>query len=290
MSPSAKHPFLSHLVAILSVYELGPTPTPLPRYDGPRDWQTDAIQRSLANVARRMHTAEDIVASIKANDSAGPDTKKRRSGGDAPITPTSMLDDTVTVNGDTTTTPIPKESPMSICLDDLPPIADPSSAAVVPASAPATVSQATEYFCPTCGRSAGRFANSGLAVSPSGSPLVVPPGPLSAAAFESGMSAVEELRLLKAQVQDVARVCKVCFTRSYICFSLICICIMGRPSHWATSHRKLPSPFKVSSWYSSRMSLTPWSTNSVNLQRKSLASVKKSVRKGESTLSLLFCH
>ncbi|KII84955.1 hypothetical protein PLICRDRAFT_116963 [Plicaturopsis crispa FD-325 SS-3] len=43
--------------------------------------------------------------------------------------------------------------------------------------------------------------------SPSGSPLVVPPGPLAAAAFESGLSAVEELRLLKAQVQDVARVC-----------------------------------------------------------------------------------
>jgi len=39
------------------------------------------------------------------------------------------------------------------------------------------------------------------------SPLVVPMGPLAAAAFESGMSAVEELRLLKAQVQDVARVC-----------------------------------------------------------------------------------
>jgi osomolarity two-component system sensor histidine kinase NIK1 len=44
--------------------------------------------------------------------------------------------------------------------------------------------------------------------SPNGSPLVVPPGPLSTAAFESGLSAVEELRLLKAQVQDVARVCK----------------------------------------------------------------------------------
>ncbi|ELU41304.1 histidine kinase 1, 2, 3 plant, putative [Rhizoctonia solani AG-1 IA] len=42
-----------------------------------------------------------------------------------------------------------------------------------------------------------------------GSPLVLPPGPLSAAAFETpGMSAVEELKLLKAQVQDVARVCK----------------------------------------------------------------------------------
>ena len=43
--------------------------------------------------------------------------------------------------------------------------------------------------------------------SPGGSPLVVPPGPLAAVAFESGMSAVEELRLFKVQVQDVARVC-----------------------------------------------------------------------------------
>ncbi|KAH7921003.1 hypothetical protein BV22DRAFT_1020209 [Leucogyrophana mollusca] len=49
--------------------------------------------------------------------------------------------------------------------------------------------------------------NGSFSGSPSGSPLVVPPGPLAAAAFESGMSAVEELRLLKAQVQDVARVC-----------------------------------------------------------------------------------
>ena len=44
-------------------------------------------------------------------------------------------------------------------------------------------------------------------MSPDSSPLVIPMGPLAAAAFESGMSAVEELKLLKAQVQDVARVC-----------------------------------------------------------------------------------
>ncbi|KAJ8091873.1 histidine kinase osmosensor [Marasmius tenuissimus] len=42
-----------------------------------------------------------------------------------------------------------------------------------------------------------------------GSPLVVASGgALATAAMESGLSAVEELRLLKAQVQDVARVCK----------------------------------------------------------------------------------
>lgn len=48
-------------------------------------------------------------------------------------------------------------------------------------------------------------------IDPNDSPLIVPSGPLSAAAYESGMSAVEELRLLKAQVQDIARVCKVWF-------------------------------------------------------------------------------
>lgn len=31
--------------------------------------------------------------------------------------------------------------------------------------------------------------------------------PLAATAFKSGMSVVEELKLLKSQVQDVARVC-----------------------------------------------------------------------------------
>ena len=48
----------------------------------------------------------------------------------------------------------------------------------------------------------------GAPASDEGSPLVVPPGPLATAAFESGMSAVEELRRLKTQVQDVSRVCQ----------------------------------------------------------------------------------
>lgn len=67
--------------------------------------------------------------------------------------------------------------------------------------------------CPTCGKSisdplllSGNSIGSDL-LPLNSSPLVVPMGPLAAAAFESGMSAVEELRLLKAQVQDVARVC-----------------------------------------------------------------------------------
>ena len=66
--------------------------------------------------------------------------------------------------------------------------------------------------CPTCGKSTPDPLILYNALSSddgplSSSPLVVPMGPLAAAAFESGMSAVEELKLLKAQVQDVARVC-----------------------------------------------------------------------------------
>ncbi|KAG2144423.1 HAMP TYPE histidine kinase [Suillus bovinus] len=78
-------------------------------------------------------------------------------------------------------------------------------------SAPPT-SHIEHMACPTCGKAITDTLmmsriNSSFDGSPNGSPLVVPPGPLAAAAFESGMSAVEELRLLKAQVQDVARVC-----------------------------------------------------------------------------------
>ena len=165
MSPSVNDPFLSHLMRVLTMFETESIPTPLPTYDGPQDGQTDAIQRSLALLARRMHTAEDMVASIKANDSAGP-TEQRHSSDNAPITPTPML------------------------MDD----------------APVTISQAAEYPCPTCGRRESSLASSGLAISPS---PVVPPGPFNAAAFDGSMGAVEELELLKAQILDITRVCKV---------------------------------------------------------------------------------
>ena len=71
--------------------------------------------------------------------------------------------------------------------------------------------------------------------SPGGSSLVVPPVPLAAAAFGGGMSAVKELRLLKAQVQDVARVCN------------------------AVAHGDLSQKITVPvQGVVSRMSLTPW--------------------------------
>lgn len=103
-------------------------------------------------------------------------------------------------------------SPMSISLDGLNSI-DPSrfyvrphySVGNPPWSAPPS-SHADSVPCPTCGKPLGDTALFAKLHSYN-SPLVVPPGPLVAAAFESGLSAVEELRLLKAQVQDVARVC-----------------------------------------------------------------------------------
>ena len=63
--------------------------------------------------------------------------------------------------------------------------------------------------CPSCGRSVSDplMVPGYSELSPDSSPLVIPMGPLAAAAFESGMSAVEELKLLKAQVSDIARVC-----------------------------------------------------------------------------------
>ncbi|KAF9538925.1 hypothetical protein CPC08DRAFT_610515, partial [Agrocybe pediades] len=58
--------FKSHLVALLSIYELGPyNGAPIPRYEGPSDWQTETILRSLSAIATRMWTAEEVVAEFK---------------------------------------------------------------------------------------------------------------------------------------------------------------------------------------------------------------------------------
>lgn len=287
---SFSDPFLAHLVLVLSIYELGPFPTPVPRYDGPSTWQTDNILRALKTMARRMYTAEETLASIKASENweNGPDTKKRRSVGDTPpisnssacssqgdLSPSSSTlpsaSNGSTASGYSSTTvrstsgtPIPHgssppslfppynlaslatdfeqdvdmsedssdqglssqpahfldrtTSPMTISLDGLQYAIDRSNGSLRAAangasiSAPPT-SHGDLLSCPVCGKAVSdsiavsKISAFNKASSSSGSPLVVPPGPLATAAFESGMSAVEELRLLKAQVQDVARVC-----------------------------------------------------------------------------------
>lgn len=66
-APSAPmDPFRAHLVALLSIYELGPFPgAPIPRYEGPTDWQTETILKSLGAVARRMCSAEESVIDLR---------------------------------------------------------------------------------------------------------------------------------------------------------------------------------------------------------------------------------
>jgi osomolarity two-component system, sensor histidine kinase NIK1 len=278
-------PFLSHLVLVLSIYELGPFPAPVPRYDGPSSWQTDNILRALKTMARRMYTAEETLASIKASENweNGPDTKKRRSVGDTPpisnpSANSSQSDVSSTIlpissNGSTASgyssstirstsgTPIPHSSsspsffppynlaalaadfeqdvnmsesgsehepsshsahypdrassPMTISLQGLQSGVHPINGRAANGSslsAPST-SHGDLLLCPVCNKAVSDSTTIGkiltaVKASSSGSPLVVPPGgPLATAAFESGMSAVEELHLLKAQVQDVARVC-----------------------------------------------------------------------------------
>lgn len=253
MSPP--HPFFTHLVAILSCYELGPSSTPVPKYNGPHDWQTEAIERSLASIAKRMYSAEDELASWRH-----PERRKKRRNSDETETETSSSSSTPRtesedcypptptlingINGNGNANPShpvsPKKgvngslkrslvvAPMSIDLDglkNLPPL-PPHRTDSGTLSAPPT--SHADHLCPVCGRALpSSIERLGMInQSPNGSPLVVPPGPLAAAAFESGMSAVEELRLLKAQVQDVARVCNV---RTF-------------PSQSLISTSKIPSP------------------------------------------------
>ena len=67
--PPPMDPFRAHLVALLSIYELGPFPgTPIPRYEGPTDWQTESILKSFGAVARRMCSAEETVSAQTTGD------------------------------------------------------------------------------------------------------------------------------------------------------------------------------------------------------------------------------
>ena len=61
MSMPPVDPFKGHLIVLLSFYELGPVPNGLlPRYEGPADWQTETILRSVEQMAQRMWAAEKV--------------------------------------------------------------------------------------------------------------------------------------------------------------------------------------------------------------------------------------
>ncbi|KAJ7607821.1 hypothetical protein DFH06DRAFT_1018401, partial [Mycena polygramma] len=50
-------PFKDHLLAVLSLHDAPRgAASPVPRYSGPRDWQTDAILRKVEGLMRRPAT------------------------------------------------------------------------------------------------------------------------------------------------------------------------------------------------------------------------------------------
>ncbi|KAF8884643.1 hypothetical protein BD779DRAFT_1674025 [Infundibulicybe gibba] len=196
-------PFHSHLVALLSIYELGPLSAPIPRYDGPSDLQTESILRSLASMAKRMYTAEESLATIEIVG-----TRKQRSVGATPPSATGQFtmppQGTETEDGaEEFSDSKPSRKPDPLPMADAPHTSIDPSGAFTPNSVNA--------HCPTCGRSAlsGLPPSSSAqwdkdaesSVSNASSPLVAPMG------FDIEMSAAEELKLLRLQVQDVTRVC-----------------------------------------------------------------------------------
>ncbi|KIM74788.1 hypothetical protein PILCRDRAFT_14103 [Piloderma croceum F 1598] len=232
-------PFLSHLISLLSIYELGLLfPVSLPTYDGPNNWQTESILRSLSALIRRIHFAEDIppensnVTNAPSEDGAGED---RSSGGDTPHSPVvntvSSLSQsspssasfsyprnenpTLFMTFGTTPGVLPgirvdgqsnDDHTMSVSRQST--VVSHTASQITSFSAPPT-SHADHIVCPTCGKTiidtmAQINTSPNFTVSSSYLPLIVPPSPL---ATVSAVPALAELRLLKSQLGDVARVC-----------------------------------------------------------------------------------
>jgi osomolarity two-component system sensor histidine kinase NIK1 len=286
MDPEANNsfsdPFLAHLFLILSIYDLSPSPPPIPSYDGPSTSQTDNILHALKTMARRMYTTEDALASIKAsgNWENSPDAKKRHGVADTPQQPSNSSakspqgslppcsSDGSTASGYSSNTMRSSSgilhssssppsfsphnvslaadfernvnvsesaferdrssgavqlsdravSPMAISLDGPQSAVDHPKGLLHDYSGSSLSAPPTPHddlvSCPLCGSAisdslaVSKVSSAFKTSSSSGATLVVPPdGPHTVVAFESGMNAVEELRLLKAQISDVVRVC-----------------------------------------------------------------------------------
>jgi len=219
--------FLDHLAKLLQQYEHGSVAESVPLVFSAHNPQTQAIERAIYNLARRAYVAEEELADTRSASWGAvdvvPDSQRRfhrpsaghhTTGSSKPIDITTSLiagkDHAMDLDYDDNVKPRDMTISLAHITDSL---TDPSVPRLDTSMDHSSSIQA--YFCPTCGRppstdSSSMSRNStSFTMSPNGSPLVIPPGPLTAAAFESGMSAVEELQLLKAQVQDIARVCKV---------------------------------------------------------------------------------
>ncbi|KAF9027257.1 hypothetical protein BDZ89DRAFT_1067080 [Hymenopellis radicata] len=152
-------PFLTHLVALVSVYTVGHPTTPIPQYLGPSTWQTDRVLREITMLAKRMSDAEHALnwsPSIERSMPTVPETP--------PVASNSREQTPMSRIGAPSSIPMPNDS---------------SSTSSGPSSAPPK--GRTEHFCPTC---ACRIHHTLT-------------GPISSS----------ELKVLKAQVEDVARVC-----------------------------------------------------------------------------------
>lgn len=240
-SEPPQHPFFSHLITLLSLYE-SPPQTPPPAYNGPTDWLIEAIERGVHALGRRaiqaehsLHNAVRTSAAFKNNHFPGPsasngtleDYPSKRARHDHPSNRDNMplsayhgnedgiipgpgvLDrlspmDTDDVNpGSGFPHGAPLSSSSGTYADDpednfdgraMDPEGDLATGRLNGAGA---LISHSFIMCPTCGRPNGLF-NGYRAFDDQGMPI----------STESGMSAVEELKLLKAQVQDVARVCR----------------------------------------------------------------------------------
>lgn len=234
----SQHPFFSHLITLLSLYE-SPPQTPPPAYNGPTDWLIEAIERGIHALGNRAIQAEHSLQSAVRNSAAfrnnhylvqsgaagGPDDHpSKRVRRDHSGTPDNVYVPNYHANEDGII-------PGTGVLDRLSPMdsedVNPLGGSGYPHGAPLGSSHGSgEYMedetnenglhddingsaryghmiphsfmmCPTCGRP-NVLLNGYRAFDEQGIPI----------SAESGMSAVEELKLLKAQVQDVARVCR----------------------------------------------------------------------------------
>jgi len=206
--------FVRHLILLLSVYELGSKSAPVPVWNGPRTWQSDAIIRAIVGLGRRLWGAEDQVRRCRAEHTEKkpavslPPAAGRGDGVDSYFPRVGdSVNELYVVEHDAkpaTSKPPPPSTATTT--------ATTSTARAKPAlSLGSLPEQPLARDCPGCGRPLllGLDTDCEPVIhSNDSSPMIVPSmGPLAHAAFESGMSAVEELKLLKAQVQDVARVC-----------------------------------------------------------------------------------
>lgn len=233
----SQHPFFSHLITLLSLYE-SPPQSPPPAYNGPTDWLIEAIERGIHALGNRAIQAEHSLQSAVRNSAAFrnshflvqsgatgalDDHPSKRLRRDHSGTPDSVYISNYHANEDGIipgTGVLDRLSPMDS--EDVNPLGgshphggplgsshgsgDDMDEDTLDGAADGTngsmryghmIPHSSFMMCPTCGRP-NILLNGYRAFDDQGMPI----------SAESGMSAVEELKLLKAQVQDVARVCR----------------------------------------------------------------------------------